>query len=342
VLTLDQDLYGSGWEIGAYVTLASVNPLELFNGTPGGAVSFTGTVQIRVESDRNCTVKRGANNTDPGDYASCTATLTSTGGTIHTETLDVTASTAYHYYIYAIDSNDVESDVIEIEFTTGASTTVQSSKNISISGGGNITMTFTGAGNITMTVNPASETSQSFINALMEHAYDDGYYLETSGTHYTVLSSTAPVGSLKTGWDGTQQRSPNFRFLANIPSGATIDEAKITLVSAANTLEGTEFNIYAEDANDSDRIWDADDFETAREDLTTATVNLDMEAVSEGESITVDVTAIAQEVVTDNSGCVHIQYFFNSVSDEVEGGNPFYPWAYEKGSGYAKHTIKYH
>jgi hypothetical protein len=332
--TVKQSSY-NGWERGAYV-FKTVSAPVLYNPLPSGTREFTGSEILQVSSDKNCTVKRGASGVDPGDYDACTATFTSTGELIHTETISTAANTSYHYYCYAEDSVGNETGPVEIIFTTGGAQVETPAKTIQLSGGGNATMTI-GAGTMTITMQIDNPVQQVMITKTVGANNDDGYYRET--THAWI--SAGNYNWLYGGYSGeptAEQRSMHYRFDVDIPAGAIIDSATVTTKSGESNIDGAVFDIYAEDVNDSAEINSASAYEAAVADLTTAYKNWNLPATVAGENYEVDCKDVVQEVVTDNSGSNHLQLFCRSSAST----SPYRPLAYEYGAGYAEIVIIYH
>jgi hypothetical protein len=317
-----------GWDIGA-ISMPSGN-ITLTNAAPSGTIPYTGTVNLGISSNVACTVKRGAAGVDPGSYGACTATLTTTGGLSHSETVSTASNTSYTYYLYAQDGYGNEGSAV-ISFTTEEAKTATPTTNITLTSGGNATMTL-GGGNITLTMTTTEQPSDdTYVTAYVSANNDDGYY--TGSAWYSVATGSY----LRLGLD-TTHRSGYFRFDVDVPDNATISSAYLTLT--CSNSEGSDFvcDIYGENANDAASIDNAEDWTAQVADLTTATVNWDIGSSTSGTAYTSpDLKTIVQEIVDDENGSNHIQLF---LIDTASTG-VFRPWAYEHLTSYAKLVITF-
>ena len=96
--------------------------------------------------------------------------------------------------------------------------------------------------------------------------------------------------------------------------------------------------MYAADVNDSAQINNNTEYNTAVGTLTTASVNWNLPATTDGtEYSSGELKTVVQEVVDDNSGSVYLQLFIISTASDAS----FIVRAYEYGSGYAALAISY-
>jgi len=149
---------------------------------------------------------------------------------------------------------------------------------------------------------------------------DDGYIKETSQTWHTGGDY------LITGLS-TEQRSFHWRFVLDVPNGATISTAHVTTKSGGDIQDGAIFDLSADDSDDSVTIDTIEKYNTAFGNKTAATVNWDLPAtVAETTYDTPEIKTIVQEIVDRGSWASgnHIQLLGKS----TVASKAFYPYSF--------------
>lgn len=147
-------------------------------------------------------------------------------------------------------------------------------------------------------------------------ANDDDYYIKESNSSYYSVDGSGATAKIMAGEDatGAEDRNLGLRFQLNVPQGATITAATITMRCVQSYTADFKFKISAHDVDNSAQITNYAGWETAHGTLTDAKVDWDWSNSIDDEEYTTDsLVDIVQEIV-NRGGWVannYIQFFID-------------------------------
>jgi len=154
---------------------------------------------------------------------------------------------------------------------------------------------------------------------------DDGFVKKTAET-IDLTNSHVWMGM------GTEHMSSFFRFVLNVPQGATIATAKITLHCQNSRTDGCVVDIYADDHDDSPQLTDFASWTTAIDRKTAASANWDFPATTSGENYdSSEIKTVIQEIV--DRGSWSSGNYIQLLLDDTVSTNEFDAEAIDDGGG---------
>jgi len=167
----ENSVYNSHRDIGAH-ELVEASTTVLSNGLPSGTQTCAATVTLQVTSDKAATLKF---DTSDVAYASMANTFSTTGGTSHSHTFNVTCGQSYTLYVRAADSTS--SLILSFGLDPGATNLLTASTYI-----------------------PGSDTNTYDACYAREHLWDGGVELgscnSTAGLGLTTIDIEFDLGQL--------------------------------------------------------------------------------------------------------------------------------------------------